>query len=329
MSNIEYYIDLIRKLTERVAQLEEENNALKLQLSTCEGKIDVLNRFYIDFNQRLNKGDLITHQEYTESPNESDNQFGNIKKQVKTYNDSLEEYFVTNDPNVADSLFGDYNVPPSQVLTDIRESLPSNINELVEKYNCENEYRIILKSLEFMEKYKFNNKTLSQLIDKYITNYVSQNKKLAYNYVVQVLKFFPFQLNKFLENISQYRYDDLDDFIEEQKHQLYRVRGKRGRKPSGNKPVKKVGGKRGRKPKNVTPVTEAPVTNSEKSEQNSSRIDYSILTVKELIDMVLDTEINKRQKSKRIIKGMERAGRTEMELNEFKNAVNKFFREEL
>jgi hypothetical protein len=116
----------------------------------------------------------------------------------------------------------------------------------------------------------------------------------------------------------------LDDFIEEQKHQLYRVRGKRGRKPSGNKPVKKVGGKRGRKPKTVTPVV-----NNKESEQNSSRIDYNNLTVKELIDMVLNCETSKKQKSKRIIKGMEKAGRTEMELNEFKNAVNKFFNEEL
>lgn len=329
MSNIEYYIDLIKKLTERVAQLEEENNALKLQLSTCEGKIDVLNRFYVDFNQYLNKGDLVAHQEHTKPLNEFSNQFGNIKKQVNTYNDSLEKYFVTKDPNIADSLFGDYNMPPSQVLTDIRESLPTNIDELVEKYNCENEYRIILKSLEFMEKYMFHNKTLSQLTDKYITNYTSQNKKLAYNYVVQVLKFFPFQLNKFLENISQYRYDDLDEFIEKQKHQLYREKSKRGRKPSVNKPIKKVGGKRGRKPKKITPTVEIYTESTEKPEQNSSRVDYNNLTVKELIDMVLNCELNKRQKSKRIIKGMERAGRTETELNEFKNAVNKFFREEL
>ncbi len=302
MSNAEYYTELIQKLTAHIAQLEEENNALKLQLSISEGKIEIYSQFYNDFKNSYKTGNVstkTTSKEITEKF---------LQKTEKTYDTLLAEYFVTADSNIINSLFENYNIPYSQILTDIRESLPNNIENLVKKFHCENEYKIILKSLEYIKKYKLSDKTLIQLTDNYINNYNLQRKKIAYNYVVQVLKFFPLQIDKFLNNISQYYYDDLDKFIEKQKLLLYGEKKKRGRKSKKN---------------NLLEIEE-----NEKVKEKQI-FDYSIVPIQQLINIVKETKLSKKQKSIRMLENLKKVERAEEDCNKFREGVNEFFIEKI
>jgi hypothetical protein len=302
MTNIECYKELINKLTERIAQLEEENDVLRIELSNCNGKVNVLNQFYTDFKHLYGTDSVVSKTSVIAEPN----------SQTKTYDTLLAEYFVTKEQDIVKHLFEDYNISPSQILTDIRESLPENIEELVKKYNCENEYKIILRSLEYIKKFKLSpGKSLAYLINKYIDSFNAHKKKIALNYLVQALKFFPLQFDKFLNDIAQYRYDGLDEYIAKQRAKLYEEKRPRGR------PSKK----------NLETIVKKRkylkcVINKEYSKRGRKPIDYSIPTVDELIKIIHDTERNKRQKALRTISGMKKAGRTEAECELFKQETN-------
>lgn len=221
MSTVEILEKLNKELIEHVKHLAIENTELKLKLSNCEGKIEVLSKFYADFSNQY---------ETKETTDKISSEKTEVKKSKYTtlYDTLLSKYFLLvesgiSDPNVVRELFEDFEVDSLKVLIDIHEVFPLNINVYVKKYGYEKEYKILLKSLELKKKFKNpeKEKNMVVLINNYIDNFNAGKKMPALKYARKVLIFFPLEFNNFLNEISQYQYDGFDEYIEEAKLKLY------------------------------------------------------------------------------------------------------------
>lgn len=380
MSNGDYYIELIQKLRADLAEKEKEITELSNKLNRCEGKLEVYDQIYSDFKP-LNKSDVILN-------NKQSSVFpdGNIplegigSKIAPTYEILRGEYLANGDVSIVKHLFEDYDVKPFQVLSDIRNKPPDNINYLIKQYKCKKEYGIIKKSIKNIKKFtkdtNLSERDINDLDINYIKNYNNENKTTALLYLEQALIYFPFQFDKFLNAIKQYRYDDLDQYIENLKIKWYGENNilltnknneilssneKRGRKgmdyknisiPELVELVKNVsysskqkmlqmldGMKKAERTEDECLLFEEEVKkmllgkkNNKKTENNKTEnikkkiikicVDYKNIPIPELVEIVKKAE-NKRIKAGRILKGIEKAKRTEDECLLFREEANK------
>lgn len=294
MNDIIYYTELIRTLTTQIDSVAGENVELKKRLSNCEGKLEMLKLFYSDFK------DLIKTEITIPDDILSDETASSIA--MPKYENLLSEYLVTKDVDIAERLFNDRTVSPSQVLTDIRNALPENIAELVKRYNCVKEYKIILASLKHIKKFTesghFTEKGIMDLVEKYITAYTKEKKDLTLKYIKQALVFFPFQFDKFLINTRSYQYDDAEQRIEALKVELY-----------GENNILLTN-------KNV----------EKKSRKSRTTISYETFSVPELIEYAKGVTSNQRQRAVQILDGMRKVGRSEDDCSLYVKGVNEFLK---
>jgi hypothetical protein len=321
MSNITYYTKLLEELTTHLGEVEEENVELRIKLNRCEGKLEMLQLFYSDF-KRLNRTDVLL----------DDNQFSGetISKPV-SYDILLGEYLVSPNAETLKCMFENYDIKPSQILTDIRNKPPDNILDLVKTYQCKDEYEIIQKSLKHISNFTLPEKSVMALVTSYINNYNRDKKSKALLFLKQALIYFPFQFDKFLENIAQYRFADLDQHIENLKFELYgkgnmllidknylpqskKIKVKKSKKAITKADVEIE------KPKPVILMVEG---------KNKTKVDYAILSVDVLVKMItavkdnVEGNPNLRQRILRTIESMTKCNRSKEEINQFINEVNK------
>ena len=302
MSNGDYYIELIQKLRADLAEKEKEITELSGKLNRCEGKLEIYNQIYSDFKP-LNKSDVILNNK--ESAIVSD---GNIplegigSKIAPTYDILCGEYLANGDISIVKHLFEDYDVKPFQILSDIRNKPPDNIKDLVKQYKCKKEYGIIKKSIKNIKKFtkdtSLSERDINDLDINYIKNYNNENKTTALLYLEQALIYFPFQFDKFLNAIKQYRYDDLDQYIENLKIKWY---GENNILLNNkNNEILSLKKKRGRK-----------------------GIDYKNISIPELVEIIKNVKNNPKQKMLQMLDGMKKAERTEDECLLFEEEVKK------
>jgi hypothetical protein len=328
MNNLEHYLELIQKLTLRLTEAEVENVMLKEKLSKCEGKLEVLNQFYLDFKD----SDRSTS---VEKPN---------------YDELLSQYFVSKDVSIIEHLFEDYDVSAAQILTDIRilsnikNALPENIEDITKKYGCEAEYQIIKKSLEHIENFKeslsYSERGIHDLSDTYIKKYMEGKKKAALRYLKQALVYYPFQLQVFLDNINEYRDENLIEYVENLKYELYgkgnmllvdkdyKVKSTKVDELLVVDKTKPILFKRPRKPREskFKNKNDTIIKKKELGLGNNDKIlEYLKVPVPELVEMVRTHNIkNQRLKAIRIYSYMERLHRSDDDCFFFLEGVNKF-----
>jgi hypothetical protein len=297
MNNIQYYTELLQTLTARLIEVENENASLLVKLSNYEGKFEILNQFYSDF-KFLNRTDLILPDENTQSTTKP------------TYSSLLSEYFLTKNSEIIERLFSDCDVPASRILTDIRATLPNNIESIVEKFKCRQEYGIIQKSIQninkLMEKKSHSERGILDLVDYYITNHNKGKKRIALKFLQQALVYFPFQFNIFLDSIKEYYYDDLDEQIEAMKIELY---GENNMLLTGGSILsKKV-------------KTQSKTINTKKK---YIRVDYLNTPVNELVMLVNGLKNNPRQKAMHIKEVLLKTGKHDDKCISFIEEINKY-----
>lgn len=289
MSNCEYYTELIQKLTTQLNEVEKENSELKSKLKGCEGKFEMLYLFYSDFKS------LIKNTVSSEKT---------ISETLPAYDNLLSQYLSTKDVNILERLFEDYNISSSQILSDIRDKFPDNIDYFIKKYNCKNEYYIILKSMKNIAKLnksgRFIEKGFMDLVSKYIANYNRGNKSFALKFLKHALIYFPFQFDDFLNNINQYRYDDLDPYIKKLKIKLY-----------GENNI-------------LLPKNEKNIEISVKEKRTRIVFDYTNVPIQELVKHIESMKKNtQKQRAQMMLNNMKKFNRTENDCLLFKESINK------
>jgi hypothetical protein len=302
MSNGEYYIELIQKLTAHLVEKEKEITELNNKLSYCEGELKAYSQFYLDLKP-LNRTDIVLNNKQLSIVSDGNIPLEGIGSKITpTYDILRGDYFTKGDTSILKRLFEDYDVKPFQVLSDIQNKLPDNIKDLVKQYKCKKEYNIILKSNRNIKKFtkdtNFSERDINDLDINYIKNYNNENKDTALLYLKQALVYFPFQFDKFLNAIKQYRYDDLDQYIEKLKIELYGENNILLNNESNK--ILPLPQKRGRK-----------------------GTDYKNISIPELVELVKNVNHNPKQKMAWILDSMKKAGRTEEECLLFEEEVNK------
>ena len=282
MNDIEFYTELI----EKIATLKKENIELRVKLSDCEGQLKILNRFYSDF-KHPNRNELILNDTILSEKTNSDiintTSSSDIIKTTSEYDILLGQYFTNQNADTLKHLFEDFGVHPAQILTDIRNKLPDNILDIVKQYKCKNEYNIILKSIRNIKKFTnathFVERDIMDLVNSYINYYNRGNKEGALKFLKQTLVYFPFQFYKFLDNIRQYKYNDLDEIIEDLKIELY---GKNNMLLLDKS--------------NKVKTTK----NGDKKKRTNMKIDYKNISISELITIVKNIKNNSKQRAYQI-----------------------------
>ncbi len=304
--------DLITKqlqdLETHINEVEKENTELKIKLGKCEGMLETFQLFYSDF-KHLNKTvvipvDNIQSEEINFTPK--------TIPTIPNYDVLLGEYFVNGNVDILKHLFEDYGVTPSQILTDIRDKLPINIVDLVKQYKCKNEYKIISKSIRNIKRFTKNNRFpyrgIMDLVTQYINNYNKENKDIALKFLKQTLVYFPFQFDKFLDNIKEYKYDDLSEIIENLKIELY-----------GKNNMLLI------KKNNIVKKIENNIVLIDKNhkKERGERIDYKNASISELVENIKNVKFNPSQRARLVFDYMQKAKRTNDDCLLFKEEVNK------
>jgi hypothetical protein len=295
MNDIEFYTELI----EKIATLKKENIELRIKLGDCEGQLKILNRFYSDF-KHPNRNEVILNDTILSGKTDSDiantiktsdsdipNTTTDIIKTAPEYDILLGQYFINKNADILKRLFEDFGVHPAQILTDIRNEPPDNIIDLVKQYKCKNEYNIILKSIRNIKRFTkathFVERDIMDLVNSYINYYNRGDKEGALKFLKQTLVYFPFQIYKFLDNITQYKYSDLDEYIENLKVELY---GKNNiLLVNRNNKVKKNKDEAGL------------INNKIKKKRTNIKIDYLNVSVSELSEIIKNIKNNPRQRA--------------------------------
>lgn len=294
MNNLNYYKELVENLNNRLAEVQNENETLRQELSRCNGKIDVLSLFYSEFRYKFD--------DKFNSPPESFFEKG--EDDTKPHHDILlNQYFVNHDPTLVERLLRDYKEDRDNILTSLRNQFPPNMVELVNKYDCVEEYKIILKSLELIEKVKdkksFQEKGIVELIDRYIQYYNKGKRNIALNTIRQALIYYPLLFNNiFINKIKNYWYDDLDNVIRDIRVEYY------GREKAINTK---------RKPRTAS-----------KEVKNKKHIDYATISIDDAITRIKNLRHNKTQEAKRTYRSLEKKGRSDDELLEFLEKIDEY-----
>lgn len=292
MDNIyTFYTEQIVKLATELEKVVSENNSLKEELNKTKGKLEVFERFYNDFNDQFNS-----------KPEKKSIPKSIIKEKIPKpqYEKLLADYYVDPDSEKAESLFKDYNVPKSQVLTDIRNTFPTNIETLVNKYKCEDEYKIILRSNILINDFENNPNNeesgILELVGQYIKYYNNQNHSKAINVIKQVLIYNPYQIDMFLNNVKSYQLHNMNNIVDNLWEELY----------GQNKIPKKEENQKNKRP----------------------RINYLNEPIDNLVEKIKNG-INKRQRALQTFEKLTELGRDDDECLLFVSEVNKFLTKEI
>ena len=337
MNDIEFYGELI----EKIATLKKENIELRVKLGDCEGQLKILNRFYSDF-KHPNRNEVILKDTILSEEINPDiaSTTTDIIKTAPEYDMLLGEYLFNGNVDILKHLFEDFGVHPAQILTDIRNKLPDNIVDLVKQYKCKNEYNIILKSIRNIKRFTkathFVERDIMDLVNSYINYYNRGDKEGALKFLKQTLVYFPFQFYKFLDNTRQYKYDDLDQYIENLKFKLYGknniLLNNKDYIPESKKVKLKI------KPEKVEVKTETEPEKLMLKGKSHIKLDYGKLSVDVLVKMVQNVKNkfggsphgnNSRQKALQIVENMKKHNRTEEECLQFVNEANKLLRKKI
>jgi len=305
MSSIKFYSDHILKLTTRLTEVEDENIELRLQLSRCESKLEILQIFYSDFKHIVGA-----------ERNLSDDI---ILSEKKEYSTVLSEYLITQNSQQIIELFENYDVLPSQIFTDIRNKLPDNIKVIAKRFKCLKELSIIEKSITNIKKFNkgdsTNEKGITDLVSNYIDAYNKNKKTSALKYLKQVLVYFPFQFPMFLDNINQYYYEGLDEHITKLKLELY---DENNMLLSEDELLSLL---------SIEPTK--IITKKEKVRKKGTHTDYKNTSVEDLVKLVINIKSNPRQKAKNIFTGMESAKRSDEDCMKYVGEVNKILNKKI
>jgi len=303
MSSLKFYRELVENLNNRIAELQGENDVLHQELSRCNGKIEVLSLFYSDFKYQCDD-------KFNSPPELLSEKDENQPK--PHYDILLNQYFVNQDTTLVETLLRDYEEERKKILTSIRNQFPSNMLELVKKYNCVEDYEIVLKSLDnindIKEKKSFTEKGIVELVDKYIRNYNKGKRNLAINAVRQALIYYPLLFDDtFLSKIRNYWYDDLENVIRDMRVEYY------GRKT--------VSVKTDRKPRTVK-STPKPTNDSIKQKRTKKLVDYKTDSIDDIVKSIIILKNNKSQEAVRRYKLLIESGRSDDEVLEFLEKID-------
>jgi hypothetical protein len=233
---------------EVIKTLGDENTALREKIIALEKEMEFLKGCNKELNWFKDNFGLQQNEKPT-------NVVEVIDSPKQTYDDIRNEYFIENKVETLITLFEEFPDRIPDTLSSIRFELPDNINDLANKYNFVEELRIIKISNEKINELKTDPTyheewNLNNLESEYIKNFNQGRKKAAMKYVRQVLIYFPFTINKFLDNIRAYKFDDLDEAVETMKGEIYY--GKEPVKKSAKKLVSKVTGGKNFRPDYAT-----------------------------------------------------------------------------
>jgi hypothetical protein len=113
----------------------------------------------------------------------------------------------------------------TEILIDIRNDLPDFIDFWALKYKFEEELEILRISnghiRELKRKFLHKGKFLDELVDDYIKFYRQERKRKAVQVIRQALIYYPFTFEKFLYEIRDYKYDDLDEMVQAMIKEIY------------------------------------------------------------------------------------------------------------
>jgi hypothetical protein len=315
--------ELIEALKNENNALREKNQALEIQLAEINGKYaecsNSLNSLYdilkskIVVNDSVKEEPKVEKQLLVEEVVETPVVEPAVEPVTQNYtrDELLDEYLIGNNLLKLDKLFELYPDETKRTLTEIRSSLPENINQLAKKHKFVKELQILKKSNRLIKELEMTDKThhelhFTDLINRYIESFQQDRKLATTKYLQQALVYYPFQFDLFVTNISAYKNDDFDVQVEELKRKLYK-----------NLMVTTS------KPKKVAPVPTTSDSNDEKKRYSEyKKVDYANSSIEDLVALVEQQPNNKAQFIRRTIAGMIKRGRTDEECKTFETNAN-------
>ena len=292
----------IKTILNTIQVLTDENSKIKIELAKCRSKLEILSQL------NINKEENII----------SDTSNG--VSDMNNYMLILNKYFLSEEKDkefLIKKLFKLPSVSPSDILGDIKNQLPKNINEVVKQFKCTKELSILYKSIEnIKKKEKYYPETSRDVLEKkYHDSYTKNSRKQnTIKYMEQALIYFPFEFNTFLKNVGGYLFKDNNLIVAQLKEKWY-----------GKNNILLTHEERKLLEENK------PIKTKKKIKSRKKHIDYTIITIDFLVEAVKNSKsIYRRQTAINFLKQLRKTGkRSEEEFKEYIRKVNFFLEKKL
>lgn len=143
------------------------------------------------------------------------------------YNKFLQDILVDKNYGIIPQFLEEFPDKHTEILSDIRTDLPEFIDFLALKYGFEAELKILRISNSRIKELKKNilhkEKSCNELSGDYIKYFRQKRKKHALQVLRQALIYYPFKFEKFLYDIRDCKYDDIDDIVKAMIKEIYKT----------------------------------------------------------------------------------------------------------
>lgn len=245
-------------------------------------------------NKKLKKELKFLRSFYNENKNKVD---------TTSYYDSLfQDYASSENEEVLRMMFEKFPDESGQILTDIRDIFPDDIDKIATQFNAKKELQIIRKSNQLIKEYSKNKffieKSQFELVHDYIDYHTKNQPQNMIKVIKQVLIYYPFTIIDFMGDIKAYWFNDIQDKLTQIVTELYGDDNLLAWKQ------KKLEAERG------------------------GRINYKTCDVSTLIERVENAGYRKRREALKIVDRLKRVNRSD-DVKVFKLQVNKLLRDKI
>ena len=286
--------------TENIDTLQKQLNAVSQECDFVKKELGELKKEYLELVGRVDEHTEFIEELKSECVNETISE-DTLMSSEPTYFEKLNEYFISNDKTLVPELFENFDTEKKQVLTDIRNSLPPNIDNLAKKYDCYEELKVLRKSNKHIAKFKkedkfFNERGLSDIISEYIRSFNKDKKRVPLKFLKQALMYYPLQFNSFLEDIKAYRCENFNIEVKKIWRELY-----------------------GEMSFNMNISGD----DIDDIEDDGTACDFKNMPPEELAETLSNYKFDPRRRVGRMIRNMKKSDRSYMEIKKFVKSVNK------